>query len=347
MQRKNACVPDVVGNVKNYLHVIIGLIKLMQPLTVCPTCNTPLTLKRTSKGTAFFAHPGISKCAKGESNVHFQAKLLLKYYLLCKGKLHLIRKCPGENCYAKQSHTLTIDVSNVRIELEYNLNSRVRVDIAILQDNIVVALIEVYKTHRTAAGTARDQHSWYELSANKILTMPIDAFVWKLTDARQFACNRKPLCISNLDLASRLGYYRQRYAHIYLQEVHMATQGTYAVFTQPWVNDLPQVDPHLYLEAKRRRCCLRCRKPALKVGFIFCKACYSHIGKATNNIETIRITDGLRLRLQSKYQWLLGVPKADICVDCNARDIVQYYGPRGLCPQCFVSRQYHIDMRDR
>ena len=138
----------------------------------CPKCERDVILKKGEIKAHHFAHYcSDNPCGyynhPGESDIHKDAKLLLKVLLENRANI-----CINKKCVCCQ-HTLLINqkyTENATIidehKFQYN-NSTKKADVACLDSSTIQCIYEIYYTHKT-----KDEHRpepWYEIDAQKLL----------------------------------------------------------------------------------------------------------------------------------------------------------------------------------
>jgi hypothetical protein len=135
----------------------------------CPCCDSPVIFRQGTERRAHFAHKSTSACAYydggGEGYWHFEAKNQLAELLRNGARLKFKLKCQSANRTHWELCTNVELTAEQRVEVEYPYQQG-RCDIAIVQDQTVVTVIEICDTHKTT--TARPKQ-WYELDAKAVL----------------------------------------------------------------------------------------------------------------------------------------------------------------------------------
>lgn len=148
---------------------------------ICPKCNDKVILCE-GEILKYFRHIE-SDCNfyTNESDLHFNAKLILKN-LLANNEIIVKKYCSDCEYFEEYEYGKCQN-----IELEYNFADNYKADLAILNtDNITV--FEIFATHKTSEFN-RDNVSWYELNAQDIVNGNTE-FICQ----RDFTCNN---CIDN------------------------------------------------------------------------------------------------------------------------------------------------------
>lgn len=161
---------------------------------VCPECCKDLILRQGAVRVHHFAHAGADvPCTyysrPSESQIHKDAKMLMKTLLEKKTPMTLIRTCSGL-CRKREAYEIPQMTESSRIVIEYrfNYNGLKVADVAFIDDGNVVCLFEIYHTHRTAEVDRTGD--WFEIDAvNFINTVNRNDAVLKLECMRQVPCD--------------------------------------------------------------------------------------------------------------------------------------------------------------
>lgn len=146
---------------------------------ICPDCNKDLILCKGKKRIPHFRHKvdNINPCHHysnpSESQIHKNAKILLKNLLERKIPISFTRECCScknvENFeIPEMSKTSTI---HTEYKFEYNDSSK-SADVAYLDNGEVVALFEIWYTHKTRSENRPEP--WFEIDAEKLIRLAND-----------------------------------------------------------------------------------------------------------------------------------------------------------------------------
>jgi hypothetical protein len=168
---------------------------------MCPDCGDKLILKKGDIRIPHFSHyKKDNSCSyythPNESQIHKDAKLLLKYLLENK-KVCIKQDCT--KCNIKKNIDI-IKTDNVKVELEYKFifNEKQKfADIGYIQDGNLKYIFEIYNTHLTNESD-RPEH-WFEINA-KIL---MDGYKNE-SENIIINCIRKKICDSCIESNKKL-----------------------------------------------------------------------------------------------------------------------------------------------
>lgn len=260
-----------------------------RPRIKCNDCQQPLVLKWGDKNRPHFSHIGNtsrSTCKSvGEGLFHIIAKQLIFELLNNKCILKIILHC-------KKCNMLSYDyielLDDQRVELEYKYNNHI-FDIAILENDNIIHVIEVLSTHKTQS---RNDISWFEIKANDIIETIGEKSIntYKKVELK---CHRdryceSPMCYSMIELASLLGYGEFCFVneHVYnIRKAMCKCQQPYFEFYEESKYDKFYEKHKLYwnLFLKRYRCmCCDNTKSTIKMHKPYCYNCWNDIHKGKN-----------------------------------------------------------------
>jgi len=143
---------------------------------ICPDCNKDLVLKKGSVRIHHFAHfkddnPCNYYNKPSESQIHKDAKMLLKSLLDKKIPISLIRKCPDKTCTNQKCEQYKIpeitDTSKIIIEHRFNYNGLKIADVAYIDNGEIVYIFEICNTHKTEE--INRPEPWFEIDAIKFI----------------------------------------------------------------------------------------------------------------------------------------------------------------------------------
>jgi len=136
----------------------------------CPECNKDLIICQGNIRVHHFRHKvdSINPCHHysnpTESQIHKDAKLLLKTLLENNVNLSFIRKC----CKCKNDEEFEIppitDTSSIKLEyrFEYNNSSKIA-DVAYIDNREIICIFEIFHTHKTKSENRYEP--WFEIDA--------------------------------------------------------------------------------------------------------------------------------------------------------------------------------------
>lgn len=133
----------------------------------CVECNKDLILCKGKIRIPHFRHKSDNNPCNyykrpSESQIHKDAKLLLKSLLDKKVKLDLVREC----IKCKKDEITTVDynnISNVNIEYRFEHNGLKIADVACTAKECVKYIFEIYNTHKTLEENRPEP--WFEIKA--------------------------------------------------------------------------------------------------------------------------------------------------------------------------------------
>lgn len=140
----------------------------------CPECETELIVKAGEIRRRYLAHRADTAC-EPESVTHKTAKLLVAQVVndwkSGRGTVPIVeRVCSG--CSAPWTAPLPLRISGAAVEA--TVKGRWRVDVALTQEDEIVAAVEILHTHRTVGEKASDLPvPWTELSASAVVEEPL------------------------------------------------------------------------------------------------------------------------------------------------------------------------------
>lgn len=161
---------------------------------VCPDCNKDLTLCQGEIRIPYFRHKidAIHPCnhysSPSESQIHKDAKLLMKELLDSKTPVTMVRTC--SECKTKDEFEILEMADDSVIELEHRFthNGGTKIaDVAYLDDGELFCIFEICHTHKTEKENRPDP--WFEINAKKLIASANDR-LWDKT----IACMRCELC---------------------------------------------------------------------------------------------------------------------------------------------------------
>ena len=193
-------------------------------LYICPECNRDLTLCQGEIRVYHFRHKfdNINSCIHynkpTETQIHKDAKLLMKTLLERKIKISFIRNC----CSCKKNEEYKISEINntsvIKLEYRFEFNGTKIADIAWINDSKLYCIFEIYNTHKTL--NENRPEPWFEIDAETLIKIANDNSLTLL----QIPCIRKKTicnkCIENnnkkqaIQIISsyiRQNIYKQRY----------------------------------------------------------------------------------------------------------------------------------------
>lgn len=142
---------------------------------ICPECNKDLILVQGEIRVHHFRHKvdSINPCHHysnpTESQIHKDAKLLLKNLLERKIPISFIRNC----CCCQKKEEFEIpeisETSNIQVEYRFEHNGPKIADVAYVDDGEILCIFEIYNTHKTCSENRPEP--WFEVNAETIIQM--------------------------------------------------------------------------------------------------------------------------------------------------------------------------------
>ena len=136
---------------------------------VCPECNKDLILCQGEIMVHHFRHKfdSVNPCNHynnpGESQIHKDAKLLMKSLLERKIPISFVRNCAS----CKKNETFEIpeisETSNILLEHRFEYNGPKIADVAYIDNNELVCILEICNTHKTCSENRPEP--WFEINA--------------------------------------------------------------------------------------------------------------------------------------------------------------------------------------
>lgn len=160
----------------------------------CLECNKDLILCQGEIRAHHFRHKVdcVNPCHHysnpTESQIHKDAKLLLKSLLERKNKISCIRNC----CSCKQNEEFDIpeisETSVIEIEYRFEFNGLKIADVAYIDRGELVCIFEICNTHKTSCENRPEP--WFEIDAEKLIRISNDITLMTL----QLPCIRCEKC---------------------------------------------------------------------------------------------------------------------------------------------------------
>lgn len=188
---------------------------------ICPECNKDLILVQGYIRIHHFRHKidNINPCHHysnpTETQIHKDAKILLKTLLENKTPIQFIRKCVS----CKKDEEFKIleisDTSIIELEYRFNYNNNLKIaDVAYIDDGDIVCIFEICNTNKTISNNRPEP--WFEIDANSLLKLVNDTCftILKIPCIRCEKCDEciekemNDIKISNLEKFIREKYIR-------------------------------------------------------------------------------------------------------------------------------------------
>jgi ssDNA-binding Zn-finger/Zn-ribbon topoisomerase 1 len=142
---------------------------------ICPECNKDLILVQGEIRVHHFRHKdSIHPChhysKPTESQIHKDAKMLMKTLLENKTHIQFIRECVSCKISAEINLPEITDGSIITLEHRFNYNDQLKIaDVAHTLDGEIKGIYEIFNTHKTCSENRPEP--WVEIDANSLLTL--------------------------------------------------------------------------------------------------------------------------------------------------------------------------------
>jgi hypothetical protein len=192
---------------------------------ICIECNKDLILCQGKIRVSYFRHKidSINPCHyynnPTESQIHKDAKMLMKTILEKKIPISFIRNC----CCCKQNDEYeipeTTETSIIQLEHRFKYNGPKIADVAYIDINEILCIFEICNTHKTCSENRPEP--WFELSANTLLKMANDIHLNSL----KIPCIRCEKCENCIEIENTsLKYYNiEKYVRVKLGQTIFPT----------------------------------------------------------------------------------------------------------------------------
>jgi hypothetical protein len=173
---------------------------------ICPECNKDLILCQGKIRTHHFRHKidNINPCnyynKPNESQIHKDAKLLLKNLLERKIPISFIRKC---NCCEKNEEFEIPEINEkslIDLEYRFEYNGIKIADVAYIDDGDIICIFEIYNTHKTSSENRPEP--WFEINA-EVLINTVNSYQNTII---KIPCVRNELCDKCIEKYTCKGY---------------------------------------------------------------------------------------------------------------------------------------------
>jgi hypothetical protein len=162
---------------------------------ICYECNKDLILCKGEIKNPYFRHKvdNNNQCHNysnpTETQIHKDGKLLMKHLLEKKIKISFIRNC----ICCKKSEEFEIpeitEKSNIKLEHRFEFNGVKIADIAYIDDNDLLCIIEICNSHKTSS--EKRPEPWFEINAETLIKKANDN---NLLSSIQIPCIRSEKC---------------------------------------------------------------------------------------------------------------------------------------------------------
>jgi hypothetical protein len=144
---------------------------------ICPECNKNVfprqgqilrhhfAHKRSDNPCNYYNHPG-------ETQIHKDAKMLMKYLLDTKVPLSFVRNCMSCNKNNIFDIPEITENSSIQLEHRFEYNDSVKIaDVAYIDDKVIKYIFEICNTHKTCSENRPDYIDWFEIDAETLINM--------------------------------------------------------------------------------------------------------------------------------------------------------------------------------
>ena len=184
---------------------------------ICIDCGKDVIIRQGKIRVHHFAHfKEDLKCnfynSPNESQIHKNAKLLLKYILENKIPLTIYNKCIKCNKLDEYDIPEISEKSSIIIEYRFEYNGLKIADVAYIEDNEILCIFEICNTHKTQTGDRPEP--WFEINALKLIEVfnNYDLQSIKLECIREKICDECIIREINIEKTLEKGiiYFNQR-----------------------------------------------------------------------------------------------------------------------------------------
>jgi len=142
---------------------------------ICPDCNKEIILCKGEIRIPYFRHKfdNINPCnyydKPSESQIHKDAKMLIKYLLEKGTLLTFIRNCIG--CKKNEEFEIPVisENSSITIEYRFEYNGTKIADVAYIEEGDILCIFEICNTHKTSYENRPEP--WFEIDALTLSNM--------------------------------------------------------------------------------------------------------------------------------------------------------------------------------
>jgi uncharacterized protein YkuJ len=161
---------------------------------ICLVCNTDLILCQGQVRIYHFRHKidNVNICNyynnPTESQIHKDAKLLMKKILEMKIPIIITRKCTYCNIIEEFKIPEIAINSNIQLEYRFEYNGLKIADVAYVNNNNISYIFEIYNNHKTCDENRPEP--WFEIDAKTLIHMVNDIYLTSL----KIPCIRSKKC---------------------------------------------------------------------------------------------------------------------------------------------------------
>ena len=162
----------------------------------CPSCYTDVTWKNGKINIPHFAHKSNCNCdhftSPSESEIHKCGKRLIKQFIDTRQILKINCECK----YCKGYHDYITYTDDTKCYEEYSFKhngSTKMADVALVDDDELVYIFEIYKTHKTDEQD-RPSDKWCEIDAEKLIIETMERSNINSNGEIEIDCMRDFIC---------------------------------------------------------------------------------------------------------------------------------------------------------
>jgi hypothetical protein len=201
---------------------------------VCPECNKDLILCQGEIMVHHFRHKvdSVNPCNHynnpGESQIHKDAKLVLKSLLERKKPISFVRNCAS--CRKNEEFEIPeiSETSNILLEHRFEYNGPKIADVAYIDNNELVCILEICNTHKTARENRPEP--WFEINALTLIKTANDTSLSQI----QIPCVRCEKCEDCVEIIKN---------ELIQKEINIKT--AISSLTR-WIRDGKRVEPFVF-----------------------------------------------------------------------------------------------------
>jgi uncharacterized protein YkuJ len=144
---------------------------------ICPECNKDLILVQGKIIVHHFRHRvnSINPChhysKPNESQIHKDAKLLMKTILDNKTHIQIVRQCVSCKKYEEFEIPEITESSSIQLEHRFEYNGTKIADVAYIDDGDILCIFEICNTHKTCSENRPNNIEWFEIDAITLINM--------------------------------------------------------------------------------------------------------------------------------------------------------------------------------
>jgi len=185
---------------------------------ICPECNKDLILVKGKIRIPHFRHKvdNINPChhysKPTESQIHKDAKMLMKYLLENRINVNFIRECVSCKKMEEFDIPEMTETSNIQIEHRFDFNGPKIADVAYIDNREILCIFEICYKHKTC--NENRPEPWFEIDAKTLIKLAND----NNSNSLQIPCIRCEKCDDcyEIENANLKEYNIEKYVRIKL-----------------------------------------------------------------------------------------------------------------------------------